>query len=173
MFLFGAAHPKLQKPNRGGTWPNLGRLVVYPKSLNVELILQGIRTNDKKDSFYYPDHTVPTNKQFLCFLTTFQYFFDFCLPVWESLDILPLNSFSLSQSDGICCLQQVPDIIMKQAEMENRQTWKISFKICFITRSLSYLFKEPTFATGILWTASQALEYHQIHWLKLNSTGWY
>lgn len=53
---------------------------------------------------------LPTNSSFASSSFTFQYFFDFCLPVLRVTGH-PLNSFSLSQSDGICCLQQVPDII--------------------------------------------------------------
>lgn len=159
---FGAAHPKLQKLNRGGTWPNLGRLAVYPKSLNLELILQGTRTNDKKDSFYYPDHTVPTNKQFLCFLLV-----HLSVLFW----FLPTSSESHWTSTKFLFLKSVRWYLLlttsswynqgNRQKWKNRQTWKISFKICFITRSLSYLFKEPTFATGILWTAC---------WCPLNTT---
>ena len=111
-FSFGAAHPKLQKLNRGGTWPNLGRLVVYPES---ERWADLARNKNKwQKGFILLSWSYCSYQQTVPLLPPRSPFSTFLISAYqfsESLDILPLNSFSLSQSDGICCLQQVPDII--------------------------------------------------------------
>lgn len=82
---------------------------------------------------------------------------------WESLDILPLNSFSLLLATSSWYNQ------VDRQKWKNRP-WKISFKICFITGSLSHLFKEPTFATGYFMDCTFVPpEYHQIHLVETDT----
>ena len=116
---FGAAHPKLQKLNRGGTWPHLGQLAISPKTLNLEVILQGTRTNDKDSlswSYCSYQQTVPL----LPPLSPFSTFLILAYQFWESLDILPLNSFSLLLATSSWYNQ------VDRQKWKNRP-WKISF----------------------------------------------